>query len=73
MLGGAELQGAARQRFAQIQERAAELRQRFAEHVLDATDRFAATSARPELAGVPDDVRSRPARRSRAEGRAATG
>ena len=40
VLGGAELQGADRQRFAQIQERAAELRQRYSENVLDATDRL---------------------------------
>ena len=56
VLGGAELQGAARQRFAQIQERAAELRQRFSEHVLDATDRYACHASAAEMAGVPEDV-----------------
>ena len=58
VLGGAELQGAARERFAQIQERAAELQQRFGEHVLDATDGFAYLASAAELAGVPDDVRA---------------
>ncbi len=57
VLGGAELQGTARQRFAQIQARAAELRQRYAENVLDATDRFSHVASRAEMAGVPDDVR----------------
>jgi len=56
VLGGAELQGAQRQRFAQIQERAAELRQRYAEHVLDATDRYAYLASQAEMAGVPGDV-----------------
>ncbi len=41
VLGGAELQGAARERFAQIQDRLAALSQQFGEHVLDATDGFA--------------------------------
>ena len=56
VLGGAELQGADRQRFAQIQERAAELRQRYSENVLDATDRYAYFATRTEMAGVPEDV-----------------
>ena len=41
VLGGAELQGAAKERFAQIQERSAELAQKFSENALDATDAFA--------------------------------
>ncbi len=56
VLGGAELQGAQRQRFAQIQERSAELRQLYSEHVLDATDNFAYFASQAEMAGVPDDV-----------------
>ncbi len=56
VLGGAELQGAARGRFAQIQARAAELRQRFAENALDANDAFSLTVGPEEMAGVPDDV-----------------
>ena len=41
VLSGAELQGAARERYAQIQARQAELAQKFSEHVLDATDSYA--------------------------------
>ncbi len=57
VLGGAELQGTARQRFAQIQERVAELQQRYGENVLDATDRFAYVASENEMAGVPEDVK----------------
>ena len=56
VLGGAELTGAARERFAAIQERQAELAQKFSEHALDATDAFAYYAGEGELAGVPDDV-----------------
>jgi oligopeptidase A len=56
VLGGAELQGAARERFAAIQERCAALSQQFGEHVLDATDAFALSVREDELAGVPADV-----------------
>jgi oligopeptidase A len=56
VLSGAELQGAAKERFAQIQERGAELAQRFSEHVLDATDGWSLAVTREQLAGVPDDV-----------------
>jgi len=38
VLGGAELQGEAKKRFADIQERLAELSQKFSENALDATD-----------------------------------
>ncbi|MDT8991484.1 M3 family metallopeptidase [Curvibacter sp. APW13] len=55
-LGGAELQGAARERFAQIQERQAELGQKFSENTLDATDAFAYYATLAELDGVPTDV-----------------
>ncbi len=55
-LGGAELQGAAKTRFAQIQARCAELSQRFGEHVLDATDAFELVVDEARLAGVPPDV-----------------
>jgi oligopeptidase A len=57
VLGGAELQGAARTRFAQIQERAAELQQRYGENVLDATDRHGYVASEAEMAGVPLDVK----------------
>ena len=55
-LGGAELGGADKQRFAQIQERCAELSQRFGEHVLDATEAFELYVDEARLAGVPPDV-----------------
>src|SRR5450830_1163597 len=41
VLGGAELQGAARERFAAIQELQAAASQKFSENALDATDAFA--------------------------------
>ena len=56
VLGGAELQGTARQRFAQIQERMAELGQKFSENTLDATDAYCYFATADELVGVPDDV-----------------
>ena len=56
VLGGAELQGAARERFAQIQERSAELSQKFSENALDATDAYAYFATVDEMAGVPADV-----------------
>ena len=56
VLGGAELQGAAKERFAQLQERQAELGQKFSENSLDATDAFAYFATEEELAGVPADV-----------------
>ena len=56
VLGGAELAPRPRERFAQIQQRSAELSERYAEHVLDATDAFACFASADELAGVPDDV-----------------
>ena len=57
VLGGAELQGAARERHAQIQERSAQLSQQFSEHVLDATDGYSLIVGEERLAGVPDDVK----------------
>ncbi|MBI3348726.1 MAG: M3 family metallopeptidase [Burkholderiales bacterium] len=56
VLSGAELQGAARERYAAIQERSAELQQQFSEHVLDATDGWSYVAKAEELAGVPQDV-----------------
>ena len=57
VLSGAELVGAAKERFAQIQERLAELSQQFSEHVLDCTDRWSLRVDAQCLDGVPDDVR----------------
>ena len=56
VLSGAELVGAAKERFAAIQERQAEVSQKFSENVLDATDQWSAIVTTEELAGVPDDV-----------------
>ena len=56
VLGGAELTGAAKERFAQIQERQAEVGQKFSENTLDATDSYALFVSAEELLGVPDDV-----------------
>lgn len=56
VLGGAELTGAARDRFAAIQERQAELSQKFSENALDATDKFAYFATESEVAGIPPDV-----------------
>ena len=56
VLSGAELLGAAKARFAAIQERQAEVSQKFSENVLDATDQWSAIFTTDELAGVPDDV-----------------
>jgi len=56
VLGGAELRGSARERFAQIQERLAELSQKFSENALDATDAFAYYANATEVDGVPSDV-----------------
>ena len=56
VLSGAELQGDAKQRFAAIQERQAEVSQLFSEHVLDATDAWSLLVSDDEVAGIPDDV-----------------
>ena len=57
-LGGAELQGAAKERFAAIQTRLSELSQKFSENTLDSTEAFAYFAAEEELVGLPDDVKS---------------
>jgi oligopeptidase A len=57
VLGGADLQGAQRERFAAIAERQAALSQKFSENALDATDAFAYYANESELDGVPDDVK----------------
>ncbi|RDI20107.1 oligopeptidase A [Pseudacidovorax intermedius] len=70
VLGGAELQGAARERYAEIQERQAELSQKFSEHALDATDAFAHYADLSELDGVPPDVVAAARAAAEAEGKA---
>ncbi|NDF06399.1 MAG: oligopeptidase A, partial [Betaproteobacteria bacterium] len=56
VLSGAELQGPAKERFAAIQERLAEISQLFSEHVLDATDAWSLLASQEEVDGVPADV-----------------
>jgi oligopeptidase A len=56
VLGGAELVGAERERFAIIQEQLAELGQKFSENTLDATDTFSYYATEAELEGTPPDV-----------------
>ena len=55
-LSGAELEGAAKARYAKLQDLQAEIGQKFSEHVLDATDGYAYFASADELAGVPADV-----------------
>ena len=68
-LGGAELSGEAKQRFAEIQERQAELSQKFSENTLDATDAWAYYASTPELEGVPADVQEAARAAAQAEGK----
>ncbi len=70
VLGGAELQGAAKERFAAIQERQAELSQKFSENALDATDAYAYYATSEELDGVPSDVQAATRAAAEAEGKA---
>ncbi|MDL9997287.1 M3 family metallopeptidase [Variovorax sp. J22P240] len=69
VLGGAELQGVAKTRFAEIQERQAELSQKFSENALDATDAFAWYAQADELEGLPEDVVSGARAAAEAEGK----
>ncbi len=70
VLSGAELAGAAKERFARLKDEQAALRQAFAEHVLDATDGYAYFAGDDELAGVPADALQRLRAAAAAEGRA---
>ena len=58
VLGGAELVGENKTRYAAIQERMAELSQKFSENALDATDKFSLFVSEDELDGVPEDVKT---------------
>ncbi|MFZ4287436.1 M3 family metallopeptidase [Variovorax sp. HJSM1_2] len=69
VLSGAELTGAAKERFAAIQERAAELSQKFSENALDATDAYAYYAGADEVQGVPDDVLEAAAAAAKADGK----
>jgi oligopeptidase A len=70
VLGGAELRGQAKERFAEIQERQAELGQKFSENTLDATDHWAYYASAAELDGVPEDVRQAARAAAESEGQA---
>ena len=70
VLSGAELTGAAKERFARIQERQAELSQKFSENALDATDAFAYYATDDEVAGIPADVLQTARAQAEAEGKA---
>lgn len=67
VLGGADLQGEAKLRFAWLQERQAELGQKFSENALDATDAFALYVSTEDLAGVPEDVQQATAAAAKAD------
>lgn len=69
VLSGAELTGAAKERFAQIQERQAELSQKFSENALDATDAYAYYATAEELDGIPDDVQQAALAAAQADGK----
>lgn len=69
VLGGAELTGAARERFATIQEEQAALGQKFSENTLDATDSFSHYATEAEMEGVPEDVRQATRNAAQSEGK----
>ena len=69
VLGGAELTGQARTRFAEIQEKQAELSQKFSENTLDATDAFSYYATAEELMGVPADVQQAALLAAQADGK----
>ena len=69
VLGGADLRGTAKDRFAQIQERQAELSQKFSENTLDATDAWSYYATLSELEGVPADVQQAARAAAEAEGK----
>jgi len=69
VLSGAELTGTAKERFAAIQERQAEISQLFSEHVLDATDAWSMFITDAQTAGIPDDVLQTAQTLAQAEGK----
>jgi oligopeptidase A len=68
VMGGAELRGQDRIRYAWIQERQAELTQKFSENALDATDAFAYYASESELNGLPEDVKQTALAAAKAQG-----
>ena len=70
VLGGAELRGAAKERYAAIQERMAALSQKFSENALDATDAYAYYATETETGGLPADVKAAARAAAEADGQA---
>jgi oligopeptidase A len=66
-LGGADLQGEAKERFAKIKDAEAKNAQAFEEHVMDATDAYAYYASADELQGLPDDVKQGMAEAAKAD------
>lgn len=56
VLGGADLTGAAKERFAAIQDRQSTLSRQFSDNVMDATDSFVHYASLEQLDGLPADV-----------------
>jgi len=69
VLGGADLKGADRERFAAIAERQASLGQKFSENALDATDAFAYYAQEDELVGLPVDIKQTARNAAQADGK----
>ncbi|WP_394791629.1 M3 family metallopeptidase [Rhodoferax sp.] len=69
VLSGADLVGEQKERFAHIQERQAEISQKFSENALDATDAYAYYATADELDGVPGDVQQTARAAAQAEGK----
>jgi len=70
-LGGAELEGVARDRFKAIQMRLSELSTIFEQHILDATRAFEMhLTDEDDLAGLPDSIRAAAAQRAKASDKA---
>ncbi|AZY52397.1 M3 family metallopeptidase [Bordetella avium] len=69
-LSGVELQGEARERYAEISDREAQASQKFSENVLDAIDAWSLhLDNASRLDGLPDDVKQAAADAARAQGR----
>ena len=68
VLGGAELHGEAKARYTAIQDRLAQLTQKFSENALDATDTWACVASELEVDGLPADVKAAARAAAQAEG-----
>src|SRR5690606_14362270 len=68
-LGGVELEGQAREEYAEISEQQAQASQRFSENVLDSMDKWTFhVEDEARLEGLPDDVRAAAAQRAKDAG-----